>query len=241
MFNPRFCLKKVEDEETRPAHEPASRYIAIMIEALARLRKLPVAMAAFKRTLKVELFFLAEAAIEEASAKCVTGPSWPPPAPTCDPNACRLIVVQQGCGQGAALFRRAGRGTHRPAAVRRRAQRHVRPVPVQVAGDRYALARARDFVGRTADVARPFPVGAAGSEWNQHTVRQTQAEQLDVLLRALYGRYTRAFRRIDFALARILNVMPAAPANAVRLDDWTIGRLGGWTVGPRGDGAGGRN
>ena len=40
-----------------------------MVEALARLRKLPVAMAAFKRTLKVELFFLAEGAIDEARSK----------------------------------------------------------------------------------------------------------------------------------------------------------------------------
>jgi hypothetical protein len=40
-----------------------------MIEALSRLRKLPVAMAAFKRTLKVELFYVAEAAIEHVSAR----------------------------------------------------------------------------------------------------------------------------------------------------------------------------
>jgi hypothetical protein len=60
---------QAEDDEAHPPTRPSPRYLALMIEALSRLRKLPVAMAAFKRTLKVELFYVAEAAIEHVSAR----------------------------------------------------------------------------------------------------------------------------------------------------------------------------
>ena len=74
---------QVDDVEGVSAHEPSPRYIAIMIEALTRLRKLPVAMAAFKRTLKMELFFLAETAIEETTAAYVAISRIRPPGTLC--------------------------------------------------------------------------------------------------------------------------------------------------------------
>jgi uncharacterized protein YggT (Ycf19 family) len=58
-------------------------------------------------------------------------------------------------------------------------------------------------------------VGVA--EWTRQSARQEEAEQLQALLAALYDRYGRAFRRIDFALARILLAMPAAPVRRVPL------------------------
>ena len=59
-------VEQVDDTEAVDPQAAPLRFIAIMVDALARLRKLPVAVAAFKRTLKVELFYLAQVAMEEA-------------------------------------------------------------------------------------------------------------------------------------------------------------------------------
>ena len=58
--------------------------------------------------------------------------------------------------------------------------------------------------------------GGVGTELARQSSRQAQAENLQTLLSALYSRYARAFRRIAFALGRVVNAMPPAPAGQVR-------------------------
>ena len=94
------------------------------------------------------------------------------------------------------------------------------PVPLQVAHDRCAHRYWTSESGACRLIIaqwRPPRYCGQCTVWSRLSSRQAQATLFQTLLTALYWRYARSFRRIQFALDRIARQMPPAPPGYVRV------------------------
>jgi len=214
-----------------------------MVDALARLRKLPVAVAAFKRTLKLELFYLAQVAMEEATHRCEAQARARPhevargaPDRCGNQLRCRCARTRanepRGPLHGDGVDAGAdGITTLTPTGGDDEWSRVVLgqfPYKSHMTGARTVAGPGQSGAcWLTITQWRPPRHRGLRAEWSRLSSRHAQAKLFQTLLTALYGRYARSFRRIQFALERIARQMPPAPPGYVR-------RRGAWGVVRRG-------